>query len=195
MDQNGRVPLEHGIRGKLAEIHREALDAIDHNALTLGTFLPRLGLSAFPLGGVVGGSVRIGLAGAIGWDSGLALLPLEPADFVAEALHLGTESEVLGVQMFHEVEQALHGSASGLVGDGLQIEIKQFQGIGSVWKATENNWQSRGRVRLKRIESQVEASVASKEGWEPEGEPGLRVGAGLRRQRTCPLIWSHPLIY
>jgi len=77
------------------------------------------------------GVVFGGRWGRVGFDGGLALLPLEPGDLVAEPLDLLLGYLEVRHDVFKPVEQLLHEVARSVIRDAVQVKVFKHVALGS----------------------------------------------------------------
>jgi len=80
------------------------------------------------------GVVLGGRWGRVRFDGGLALLPLEPGDLVAEALDLRLGCLEVRHDVFEPVEQLLHEVARAVIRDAVQVKVFKHVALGSKYR-------------------------------------------------------------
>src|SRR6516165_3648092 len=127
LHQHVRVALEDGIRRQVASINLHHHLPIDRDMGRLTPFRPPFRRVSFLFRGVVLGRRW----GRVGFDGGLALLPLEPGDLVAEALDLRLGCLEVRHDVFEPVAQLLHEVARSVIRDAVQVKVFKHVALGS----------------------------------------------------------------
>src|SRR6266516_1837324 len=127
LHQHVRVALEDGIRCQVASLNFHHHLSVDRDIGRLTPFRPPFWRVSFLFRRVVLG----GRWGRVGFDGGLALLPLEPGDLVAEPLDLLLGYLEVRHDVFKPVEQLLHEVARSVIRDAVQVKVFKHVALGS----------------------------------------------------------------